>query len=57
MKRSKIQIKLVRSFSIGVSVLSPKFNGLCIEVYIGNVHVCISNSGSNSISFMNFWNK
>jgi hypothetical protein len=54
-KTSKLTFKLVRSFSVGVSVHSPALNGLSFEVYLGCVHVAVWSRGTGLVGFANYW--
>ena len=52
----KITIKLVRSFSIGVSIRSPKLNGISFDVMLGVIHVSVWSKGKVLLGFNNYWN-
>lgn len=54
-KTYKINFKLVRSFSLGFSIYSPKLNGIYIEFYLGCFHLSIWGRGRNLIGFNNYW--
>ena len=51
----KINFKLVRSFSVGFAVFSPKLNGFYVEAYLGCFHIAIWNRGKLLIGFNNYW--
>jgi len=51
----KIQLKLVRSFSLGFSIYSPTLNGLYVEIYLGCFHVAVWGKGKSLVSFKNYW--
>ena len=53
---SKIGIKVVRSFSIGFKIFSPKWNGLCIEFHVACFTLIIWNRGHKLFNFRNYWN-
>jgi len=53
---SKLNLKIVRSFSIGFSILSPKWNGLCVEVHLGFFHLVFWSRGTEIFGFNNYWN-
>ena len=53
---SKITFKLVRSFSIGFTIYSPKLNGICFDIYFGCFHASYWNRPCKKfISFNNHW--
>jgi len=52
----KIQILLLRSFGLGVTILSPKYNGLSIWVRIGCIEINFWSRGEEWIGFDNYWN-
>lgn len=56
MKTPKITLKLVRSFSLGFAILSPKWNGLAFELYIGCFHVSVWSRGDGLFGIANYWN-
>lgn len=56
MKRHKITLKIVRSFSIGFTIFSPKLNGLAFELCVGCFILHIGNRGDGLITFQNYWN-
>lgn len=51
----KIHLKILRSFSIGFTILSPKYNGLCIEIEIGVINICLWSRGKELFGFDNYW--
>ena len=54
---SKINLKLVRSFSVGVAIYSPTLNGLYIEFHLGCFHLAIWNRAKGKLfGFNNYWN-
>jgi hypothetical protein len=53
---SVIHFKLVRSFSLGFTIHSPKLNGLSIEIYLGCFHLAFWNKGLKLFGYSNFWN-
>jgi len=50
-----IELKLVRSFSVGVEILSPKLNGFCVVFYIGCFHLQLWNRGKGLFKYNNYW--
>jgi hypothetical protein len=57
MSNSKITLKLVRSFSVGVTIHSPTLNGLSFEVAIACFVLSFwSRGGSRLFSVANYWN-
>lgn len=56
MKTSKITIKLVRSFSIGFTIFSPKLNGFCMEIHFTCITITLRNRGIDLFSIKNYWN-
>lgn len=55
-KTFKITLKLVRSFSLGFVILSPKLNGLCFEIHVACFHLCVWNKGRELFGVANYWN-
>ena len=53
---SKIKLRLCRSFSIGFTIHSPKYNGISFEIYLGCFHLSFWNRGRQLIGFSNYWN-
>ena len=51
----KIHLKVLRSFSIGFTILSPKLNGLCFEIHIGIITLCIWGRGKEWFGFDSYW--
>jgi len=54
-KSKKIEIKLLRSFGIGFTILSPKYNGFFIEVQVTCVTLSLWNRGEEWIGFNSYW--
>ena len=52
---SKIELKIVRSFSIGFTVYSPKYNGVCVEIQIGFIALMLWSRGHYLFGIRNFW--
>jgi hypothetical protein len=50
-----VQLKIVRSFSIGFGIMSPTLNGFCVEIYIGCFHVCLWSKGNTPLTVKNYW--
>tara|TARA_R110002111_G_scaffold44030_1_gene80233 strand:+ start:2144 stop:2323 length:180 start_codon:yes stop_codon:yes gene_type:complete len=57
MEIGKIQLKIVRSFSLGFCIHSPKLNGVCFDLYLGCVHLCYWGKGNTLFTYNNFWVK
>lgn len=55
-KRSFITLKLVRSFSLGFEILSPKWNGFCLVILLGCFHLVASSRGETFFQARNYWN-
>jgi hypothetical protein len=55
-KTYKIQLKLVRSFSIGFAIFSPRLNSAYIEFHLGCFHLALWSKGENLIGFKSYWN-
>lgn len=55
MKNPKIQFKLVRSFSMGFTIYSPKLNGLCFDFDLACFSVCFLSRGNGLIGCYNYW--
>ena len=55
-KTHKITLKLVRSFSLGVTIYSPKLNGLCFEIHLACFHLIFWNRGRGLFGRANYWN-
>lgn len=55
-KTYKITLKLVRSFSIGVVIYSPKLNGLCFDIHLACFHLAFWNRGRGLFGMQNYWN-
>lgn len=56
-KPAKITLKIIRQFSIGFYVLSPKLNGFCVAVNIGIFQLLLWNRGCGLFGFENYWNE
>jgi hypothetical protein len=50
-----IEVKLVRSFSIGFAIYSPTQNGLAVSVDIACFNVLLRNRGGWKVTFTNYW--
>lgn len=55
MRRHKITLKLVRSFSLGFTVMSPKFNGFCMTIDVACFSLQLWNRGEGLLSMANYW--
>lgn len=55
METAKITLKLVRSFSLGFTIASPKLNGLCFHVDLACFQIAFWNRGSTLFGFRNYW--
>ena len=55
-KTYKITVKLVRSFSLGVTIYSPRLNGLCFDIAIACFHLAVWNRGKELFGVENYWN-
>jgi hypothetical protein len=55
METYKIHLKLVRSFGLGFTVLSPKWNGFCVSVRIACFELCIWSRGKRLATFTSYW--
>jgi hypothetical protein len=55
MKTYKITLKLVRSFGLGVTVMAPSLNGLCVEVQLACVCLTVWSRGRGWLGFKNYW--
>ena len=53
---SKINLKLVRSFSLGFAISSPTLNGLYVEFYIGCFRLAVWHMPEKWFGFNNYWN-
>jgi hypothetical protein len=54
--RKVFNFKIVRSFSLGFCIFSPKLNGFYMELYFGCLHIGIYGKGEGLIEFNNYWN-
>jgi hypothetical protein len=52
---AKITLKLVRSFSIGFTIYSPKYSGLSFEINFACFSIQFWNRGTKFIQYVNFW--
>ena len=52
----KIHLKLVRSFSVGFTIMSPTLNGLCFSIDITCFSLMFWGKGKNLFGFNNYWN-
>lgn len=55
MATPKITLKLVRAFSLGFAVLSPKLNGVCFHVNVACFELAFWNRGGALFGFRNYW--
>lgn len=55
MKTPKIAFKLVRSFSIGFTIYSPKLNGFACDICFACFTLSLWSRGSDGVMFQNFW--
>lgn len=55
MSTYKIHIKLVRSFSVGFTILSPTYNGLCVHLHLTCFHICLSSRGDQWFGATSYW--
>lgn len=55
MEIPKIALSLVRSFSLGFTIASPKLNGLCFHVNVACFQLAFWNRGSTLFGFRNYW--
>ena len=51
----KINFKLVRSFSAGFTIYSPKLNGFCMDFKLGCFHLSLWSRGKQLLGFNNYW--
>lgn len=56
LKTAKITVALVRSFSVGFSIHSPKWNGLSFEVNVGCFALRFWSRGVCLFAAKNYWN-
>ena len=52
----KITLKIVRSFTIGFTILSPKWNGFCVEISFACFTLSLWNRGKKLFAVKNYWN-
>ena len=55
METYKITLKLVRSFSLGFTVLSPKLNGFCFHINVACFQLAFWNRGGKLFGLRNYW--
>ncbi len=55
MESYKLTLALVRSFSLGFTVMSPKLNGLCFEVRAACFLFRFWNRGHRFLTTVNYW--
>lgn len=55
MKTAKITFKLVRSFGLGFTILSPTLNGVCFHVDVACFSVMFWSRGTTLFSANNHW--
>jgi hypothetical protein len=53
---SKLSLNICRSFSLGVTIYSPAFNGCCLELNIACLSFRFWNRGDVMFGFGNYWN-
>lgn len=56
-KAAKVQLKLVRSFGLGVDILSPSLNGLCIHIRVACFTLAIWSRGDGWFEARSYWGK
>jgi len=56
METSKVTLKIVRSFSVGFTIYSPKYNGLCFDVQLACFVAMFWWRGKKLFSFESYWN-
>ena len=56
MKKYKITLKLVRCFSVGITIMSPKLNGFCVVINLACFSLQIWNRGTGLFKTENYWN-
>jgi len=55
MKTYKITLKLVRSFSLGFTVMSPKLNGFCMTIDVACFSLQLWSRGEDLFTMSNYW--
>ena len=55
MKKYKITLKLVRSFSFGFTVMSLKLNGFCMTIDIACFSLQLWSRGEGLFTTANYW--
>ncbi len=55
-KSYKMELKLVRSFSLGFAIMSPRLNGFALNIYLGCFHVTLWSRGSLLFGMRSYWN-
>lgn len=56
MNRAYFNVAIVRSFSVGVTIFSPKLNGLCFEIVLACFLFRFDSKGKIFFKGSNFWN-
>lgn len=56
MQTPKFTINLCRAFSVGLTIHSPKFNGLSVELALACFAFRFWNRGGLLFGFRNYWN-
>ena len=57
MKTANITIKIVRCFSIGITIFAPSLNGVCIELNFACFSLLLWSKGGKLFAAENYWNK
>ena len=55
MKICKIELFIARSFSVGISIASPKLNGVHIEIRLACFGFRFWSKGKHLFKFSNYW--
>lgn len=50
-----INLYIARAFSVGLTIYSPKLNGICFEVRVGCFGFRFSSKGKGFIKLSNYW--
>lgn len=50
-----IELKLVRSFGVGVRLYSPKYNGFCLEIMLTCFAIQIWSRGDKLFAYRSYW--
>ena len=56
MSTTKVTFKLVRSFTVGFTIYSPKLNGFCVDFSLGPFTLNFWSRGKQLFKFKNYWN-